>query len=365
MELLAKKTFKFWYGAARPASLGQSLTPYVLGAVLALGALLYQGMQGAAFGYSMQGLVSPQGMALGLVLAVAGFIGVACAHLGLNLLDDYFDYRGGAVAQRKELQEGGMRARMGKCAYLDQGATLNDTRRVAFMFIAVALVLGAFILAIRGWEVLIFAGCALVLGLAYAGPPLRLSYHGLGELVIGVIFGPLVVVASYFVICGHIDPVAVWASIPTGLLALNIVHTHAIMDFEPDKAAKRITFAVLLGSQKTAALFGALFIALAYGVLITGVVLGFLPLLSLLALLTIPMALELVRLVLRYTANPASPFEYRRWMGPMERWDSIVARGVDWFMIRWYLSRNLLMAFVVILAVTGLTPWYVTPFFAG
>ncbi|MDR1082300.1 MAG: prenyltransferase [Coriobacteriales bacterium] len=358
--LLAGKTFKFWYAAARPASLGQSLTPYVLGAVLALGSLLYQGTWSLAFGYGAQGLLSVQGVALGLLLAVAGLIGVACAHLGLNLLDDYFDYRGGAVARRKELQEGGMRARMGKCAYLDQGATLGDTRRVAIMFIAVALVSGGFILAIRGWEVLIFAGCALVLGLAYAGPPLRLSYHGLGEVVIGVIFGPLVVIASYFVICGHIDSVAVWASIPTGLLALNIVHTHAIMDFGPDKAAKRTTLAVLLGSPKTAALFGAIFIGLAYGTVITGVALGFLPVLSLLVLLTIPMAVELVRLVLRYADDPASTFSYRRWMGPMEHWDAIVARGVDWFMIRWYLSRNLLMAFVVILAVAGLTPFYVS-----
>jgi 1,4-dihydroxy-2-naphthoate octaprenyltransferase len=348
--LMAEKTLKFWYGAARPASLGQSLTPYVLGAVLALGTLLYQGTQS---------LVSVWSVGLGLLLAAAGFIGVASAHLGLNLLDDYFDYRGGAVARRKELQDGGMRARMGKCAYLDQGATLEDTRRVAIIFIAVALVLGALVLAIRGWEVLIFAGCALVLGLAYAGPPLRLSYHGLGELVIGVIFGPLVVIASYFVICGHIDSIAVWASIPTGLLALNIVHTHAIMDFGPDKAAKRTTLAVLLGSQKLAAFFGAAFIVLAYGAVVTGVVLGFLPVLSLLVLLTLPMAVELVRLVLRYAADHASTFTYRRWMGPMERWDAIVARGVDWFMIRWYLSRNLLMAFVIILAVTGLTPFYV------
>jgi 1,4-dihydroxy-2-naphthoate octaprenyltransferase len=361
MELLARKTFKFWYGAARPASLGQSLTPYVLGSVLALGTLLHQGILSSTFGYGAQTplLLSVQGVALGLLLAVAGFIGVACAHLGLNLLDDYFDYRGGAVARRKELQEGGMRARMGKCAYLDQGATLGDTRRVAILFIVIALVLGTFILAIRGWEVLIFAGCALVLGLAYAGPPLRLSYHGLGELVIGVIFGPLVVIASYFVICGRVDPLAVWASIPTGLLALNIVHTHAIMDFGPDKAAKRTTLAVLLGSQKTAAFFGAAFIVLAYGAVIAGVVLGFLPLLTLLVLLTLPMAVELVRLVLRYAADPASTFAYRRWMGPMEHWDAIVARGVDWFMIRWYLSRNLLMAFVTILAVAGLTPFYV------
>ncbi|MDR1015840.1 MAG: prenyltransferase [Coriobacteriales bacterium] len=349
MELLAGKKLTFWYAAARPASLGQSLSPYVLGTVLALGAFLSQ---------RAQGLVSEQGLLLGLLLAVAGLAGVAFAHLGLNLFDDYFDYRGGAVARRKELQEGGMRARMGKCAYLEAGVTLDETRRVALLFVAVALVLGLVVLLVRGWEVLVFAGCALVLGLAYAGPPLRLSYHGLGELVIGVIFGPLVVVAAYFVACGRIDPIALWTSVPTGLLALNIVHTHAIMDFEPDKAARRTTLAVALGSRKVAAGISAAIVAGAYGVTVTGVALGYLPLLSLAVLLTVPMAVVLLRRVFAYAAGQDPPFVYRRWMGPMEHWDAIVARGIDWFMSRWYLSRNLLMAFVLVLAVAGLTPLY-------
>jgi 1,4-dihydroxy-2-naphthoate octaprenyltransferase len=297
-------------------------------------------------------------VAISLLLAVAGLVGVAYAHLGLNLFDDYFDYRGGAVARREELQEGGMRSRMGKCAYLKTGVTLSDTRKVAILFLVIASVLGMLVFAIRGWEVLIFAGCAFVLGIAYAGPPLRLSYHGLGELVVGIILGPLVVISAYFVVCGRVDPLAVFVSIPTGLLAMNILNAHATMDFESDKAAHRTTFAVLTGSQKAGAFSSVILVVLSYSVVLVGALLGFLPWLTLAVLFTLPMAIGFSRLLLRYAKDNAAPFVYRRWMGPMEHWDRIVERGTDWFMIRWYLSRNLLMAFVLILTVTGLSPWY-------
>jgi 1,4-dihydroxy-2-naphthoate octaprenyltransferase len=341
--MLAGKSLAFWHSAARPHALGQSLTPYLLGTVLALGAIPHN---------------DPRTVAVSLLVAAAGLVGVAYAHLGLNLFDDYFDYRGGAVARREELIEGGMRSRMGKCAYLKRGVTPHNARNVALLFLGIATVLGALICAVRGWEVLVFAGCALVLGITYAGPPLRLSYHGLGELVVGLIFGPLVVVASYFVVCGRIDPVAVFVSIPTGLLVMNILNAHATMDFMSDKAAHRVTFAVFTGSQMAGALCSVILVALSYAVVLVGVLLGFLPLLALAVLLTLPMAVAFSRLMLRYAKDNNAPFAYRRWMGPMENWERIVERGTDWFMVRWYLSRNLLMAFVLILAITGLTPWY-------
>jgi 1,4-dihydroxy-2-naphthoate octaprenyltransferase len=350
--MLAGRSLTFWHNAARPHALGQSLAPYLLGTVLALGTVTQQGMQGVL------GVLGVQPVAIGLLLAAAGIIGVAYAHLGLNLFDDYFDYRGGAVARREELLEGGMRSRMGKCAYLKTGVTLSDTRKVAILFLAIAGALGLLICAVRGWEVLLFAACALLLGIAYSGPPLRLSYHGLGELVVGIVLGPLVVISAYFVVCGRVDPLAVFVSLPTGLLAMNILNAHAVMDLESDKAANRTTFAVLVGSQKAGALSSVALVVLSYGVVLAGVLLGFLPWMVLLVLLTLPMAVGFFRLMLSYARDNAAPFAYRRWMGPMENWERVVERGTDWFMIRWYLSRNLLMAFVLILAVTGLSPWY-------
>ncbi|MDR3289034.1 MAG: prenyltransferase, partial [Peptococcaceae bacterium] len=294
-----------------------------------------------------------------LLLAVAGMFGVGFAHSGFNLFDDYFDSKNGAVKRRQEMQDGGMRARMGKCSYLAAGGvTLADTRRVATFFIGLGLLLGALILAIRGWEVLLFAGVTLVLGLAYAGSPLRLSYHGLGELLVGVVLGPLVVTAAYFVVCGRIDALAVWVSIPIGLLVANILNAHAIMDFGADKAAGRTTFAILLGSEKAGFAASVVMVVLAYAAVVAGVTLGSLPLFSLAVFLTLPVAMTFIRLLYQYVQGDASALEPRKWMGPFDHWETVKERGTDWFMCRWFLSRNLVMFAVLCLALAGLTPWY-------
>jgi hypothetical protein len=41
--------------------------------------------------------------------------------------------------------------------------------------------------------------------------------------------------------------------------------------------------------------------------------------------------------------------ERRKWYGPMEYWDVYLQKKIDWFMIRWYLSRNLTVAFALCL----------------
>ncbi len=38
-------------------------------------------------------------------------------------------------------------------------------------------------------------------------------------------------------------------------------------------------------------------------------------------------------------------------MGPMEMWDAIKESGIEWFMIRWYLARNLISVFALIVAI--------------
>jgi len=346
--LLAGKGFGFWYKAGRPHALGQSILPYLLGSAIGLSSLLY----------SQASL--PQ-IGVGLLLASLGFCGIVLVHLAMNLFDDYFDMRKGAVATREEMHDGGMRARMGKCFYLKDGSVaLEDVRRIATVFLVIASLLALLILALRGWEILIFAAITLVLGLAYAGPPLRLSYRGFGELAVGIIFGPILVTASSFVVAGTLTSLAFWVAFPIGLLVANIVNTHAIMDFDPDKAADRMTFPILLGSEKAGFIAGVIMVTLAYDIVIAGVLLGQLPLASLGVFLTIPLAISFFRLLWRYIVHKdtEAPFTPRFWLGPFGDWEAIVDSERDWFFSRWKMARNLVMFFTWILALAALTPWY-------
>jgi 1,4-dihydroxy-2-naphthoate octaprenyltransferase len=298
-------------------------------------------------------------------MAVVGFAGVALAHSGLNLFDDYFDSRVGAVKARKEMENGGMRARMGKCTYLDTtNVTLSDTKRIATLFVVFACVLGAAILVFRGWPILIFAAIAFVLGIAYAGPPLRLSYHGLGELVVGFIFGPLVVCAAYFVTAGTLTMQAVYVSIVAGLLVANILNAHAVMDYGPDSAANRKTFSILLGSEHRGFIACVVMVIASYVVVALGIALGVLPIASAIVIVTLPMAVTFVHSLRRYVDDKSAgregaEFVPKAWMGPFGAWPRVQASGIAWFMERWLLARNLTMMMTILLAIASLTPWYV------
>ncbi|MCL2025012.1 MAG: prenyltransferase [Coriobacteriia bacterium] len=350
---MPKQGFGFWFKASRNIALGQSLTPYILGILFAISAWIY-------------GLVPFH--PLGLVLGLLGLVGVGAAHTGVNLLDDYFDYAKGAVAKREELIDGGFRARLQKCAYIESGeATLAETRTMGWVFIAFALACGAVILVLGlvflgyDWRyIAAFAGLGLLLGVMYAGPPLRLSYHGLGEIVIGIVFGALIAVPAYYLCTATISPAIIWASIPCGLLTMSIVNAHAIMDFEPDKAAGRTTLVVLLGSKMAGFWVNVLLLVAAYACIVGGVLTGALPVPTLLVLLTLPVAIGFLRLLHLYVVSPDVEETPKKWMGSFKDWDNYKAAGIEWFMLRWLLARNLLMQFVLLVAVTNLLGfnWY-------
>jgi 1,4-dihydroxy-2-naphthoate octaprenyltransferase len=167
----------------------------------------------------------------------------------------------------------------------------------------------------------------------------------LGEIIIGVVFGPLLMSGVYYSACGRLDPSLPLISIPVGLLVMNIVYAHAIMDVEPDKRVGKMTLAVLAGSAwARLAIFGAALL-IPYALIGAGVATGRLPAADLLVLLTAPMAVALFKLMLQFTTDPAKPVARRFWMGPMSRWEVVQANGIEWFMVRWYLTRNLLMFF--------------------
>ena len=347
-SLLAGQNFQFWYKAARPISFGQSVMPYLLGALLGLSTLIYTDATVGAIAY-------------GLAVGVLGLVGVLFAHAGMNLIDDYFDMKKGAVARREELLDGGFRARLSKCRYLKEGkVTLDDTKRVAITFLSVALALAAIIFALRGWEVLIFAGITLVLGLSYAGPPLRLSYRGFGELVIGFLFGPMLVTAASLLVSGQITPLALFCAIPVGLLVTNIVHTHAVMDYGPDLAAQRKTLPILLGSERAGITVSIIFVLLAHLSLLVGIILGFLPIASLLIVVTYPLSFVFIKLAIDYVNKDVEEFKFtpQKWMGNFGNWEGYKKDGIAWFMARWLAARNLVMQVTLVLAIAAFTPWY-------
>ena len=323
---------RFWFKNARYLALPQSVMPAALAVCMAVNSTDFS-----------------------VLPAMIAIVGVMFGHLGINLLDDYFDFKVKDTSFRDQLAHQGIRARIAKCDYLTSGeTTVRHLIMASIVFCTVALLCGFLIFLQRGMTVFYLALVTAILGFSYSGGPLKFSYRGLGELFIGLIFGPLLMMGVYYAACGVFSWSVLFVSVPVGLLVANIVYTHAIMDYEPDKAVGKMTFAILL-KNKRAMLYCLLFLLILTFVVITvGVAWGYLSPFYLFSLLTIPMAVSLYRLMVEFVRNPNRSFTPRFWMGPMGNWPRFQAIGIDWFMIRWLLARNLLSFFCIILMVVSL-----------
>ena len=326
------KVFIFWWKNARPVALPQSLMPAVLAVCLASGMPDFS-----------------------IYMSVLAVMGVALAHLCSNLLDDYFDYKATDPALRDDLQRKGMRARISKCTYLTSGkTTMKALFTVCCILGMAAATLGVLVFLQRGVVVLYIAAITALLGFSYSGAPLKLSYRGLGEVVIGLVFGPLLMCGVYYAACGMLEWSVLLVSVSVGLLVVNIVYSHSIMDYEPDKSCGKMTFAVLLNSKKRMIITLFIILFAIFSVIVAGVALGYLSKLYLLVLLTLHLAVAQFYLMQQFVKNPQKTFKPRFWMGPMGNWEGIERAGIDWFMIRWLLARNLLSFFCLIIIVITL-----------
>lgn len=329
-----------WLRNARSVSLAQSVLPGVLAVVLALG------NEGFNAFYAL--------------LAVAG---VACAHLGMNLADDYFDYKVDMLSDRDRVIRKGFRAMTLKYPYLTDGRqTLKSLELAIVCFIGLAVVCGAVVFFCRGihggflgpegsWWIPAIGLSAGVLGAFYSGPPLKLAYRGFGEPVIGLIFGPLLMLGVYYSTCGELNMEVLWISLPVGLLVMNILYTHSFIEKDSDAESNKMTLARLIGSYSSNVRAAVVINVLPYLLVVVAVCVGFLHPAYLVLIAVLPRSMWLCRSLAKYAAgNTDVPSMPPFWLGHMPRWEAMDKAGVGWFMMRWLASRNILVAFCIIAA---------------
>jgi 1,4-dihydroxy-2-naphthoate polyprenyltransferase len=224
--------------------------------------------------------------------AVLTVVGASFVQLGLNVANDVFDASLGAddanVTPTK--YSGGSRVIQYGLVTFRQMATL------ATAFYVAAAVVGLVLLALRGSIALLVIGIVgFVVSLAYTAPPLKLVYRGLGEIAVAIGFGPLMLLGAYVVQTGGLlswEPVV--ASIPVALLIALVLYVNEIPDRRGDARAGKRTLPVRFPA-KAVVLGYDVAVAAAYGTVVAGVVAGLLPVTTLLALLSIPLALRVHR----------------------------------------------------------------------
>jgi 1,4-dihydroxy-2-naphthoate octaprenyltransferase len=228
-----------------------------------------------------------------LILTLVGALAI---HAGLNVINDYFDHLSGNDAANPHPTpfSGGSRV-------IQEGiVTARQMLAISVAAFSVGAIIGLFLAATRGWTVLWLGLAGAFFAIFNSAPPFKLSYrgHGLAELGVGLGFGPITVLGSYYVQAQRLSPAALWASIPVAILIVAVLYINEFPDYEADKAVGKRTPVVLLGRER--AVWGYVgLMAANYVAILSGVALKMLPLATLLALVTLPLAYQAVRRALR------------------------------------------------------------------
>jgi len=213
------------------------------------------------------------------------WVGVVIAHVAVNVLNDYFDWKSGLdFRTRRTPFSGGS-------GLLTGG--LLEPKKVYWLglaMLAIDAAIGLYFVLVQGWALLpvILLGGAF----AYFYTP-YLSHWSVGELVAGLGLGSLVVLGAYFVQTGYYSWTVVVASLAPGFLTANLLLLNEFPDLEADKTVGRRNLVMSLGPAGAARFFTILLVC-TYGSVVVGVLTRLMPLGTLVVLLSIPLAYQAV-----------------------------------------------------------------------
>jgi 1,4-dihydroxy-2-naphthoate octaprenyltransferase len=262
-----------WVLAARPKTLPAAVAPVAVGIAVAV-----------------------RDGAFALLPALAALAGALLLQVGVNLANDYFDFRKGVdTAGRK-----------GPLRVTQAGLITPEEVRagMAVVFLLAALV-GVYLIAVGGWPILLVGAASILSALAYSGGPWPLASHALGDVFVFLFFGLAAVCGTYYVQALELTPLAAAAAFPPGLLITAILVVNNLRDIETDGKVGKRTLAVRLGPRGTLGEYAAL-LAAAYLCLPAIWLSGAAGPWVLLPFLTLPMAVPLLRSLQReYRDGPA------------------------------------------------------------
>ena len=207
---------------------------------------------------------------LNLALTFAGMI---FAHLGVNLFNDYHDFRQGADQNNRFRNPFS-----GGSPFLVEGLERPERiRNLALVSLAVAFGCGAALMARVDHGIgpvfwLMLAG--FVGGYGYTGPPLKFAYRGCGEVFIFLDFGVLPVLGVYYVLTGTLSWAPVLVAIPIGCLTTNILWINQFPDYESDRDSGKRTLVVRLGTGRARFGYACLLFLAAFSIVVAPWCLG-------------------------------------------------------------------------------------------
>jgi 1,4-dihydroxy-2-naphthoate polyprenyltransferase len=267
MSATRKRSFtaslKVWFLETRPQFLLLPLTLILLGTAVAW----YDGRVNVGY-------------------AVLALVGLLLCHASVNILNDYFDYTSGVDLKTLKTPFSG-----GSGILPANKLRPKQVLWYGLICFLLAIPIGIYFTVVQGWQLfplLIVAALCIIL---YT--PVILKGH-FPEWSPGLGLGFLPVVGAYFIQTGSYTPAAFLAAVPPGFLVLNLLLLNEFPDAEADTIASKKTLPITAGKRGAAIAYSS-FTVLTYLWIIGVVAAGQMPRIALIALLTLPFAVQGIR----------------------------------------------------------------------
>ena len=220
------RNLKYWITIIRAPFLTATIAPILLGSAIAYN-------QFDTFNWSIFWLV---------------FVGALFAHIGTNVINDYFDHTSRNDEMNKLFSpfNGGSRAI--QSGLITPASTLIVSIISFVITIAIGLELNNIVFGnYFAMSILMYLGLiGVFLGIMYTGF-LRLAYNGFGDLAVFIGFGPLMVYGAAYMQNQTVDPITTLLfSLPVGILIALVLFINCFQDYNADKAANKNSWVVRL-----------------------------------------------------------------------------------------------------------------------
>jgi len=256
---------KMWFLVTRPWSFPMTIISITLGTLLAYCEGIFDG-----------------------VLYVLTLIGTVLAHAGANVINDYYDTKYKVDTVDAPTAKYRMHPVLSGFTSLFKLEIFGST-----MFVA-AFIIGVYLTLVRGPFILLLAILGAILAISYSGIPFKYKYKALGEPAVFLIWGPLMVLGSYYVQTGNISWKVIAASIPLGLLVSAVLLANNIRDMDYDRKVGTKTLPIVVGRSLAFKTYVTLIIA-PYVVTLILSMFKMIPLWSIATIITLPKAINLIK----------------------------------------------------------------------
>jgi 1,4-dihydroxy-2-naphthoate polyprenyltransferase len=216
---------------------------------------------------------------------LAALFGSVLLHTGTNVINEIYDIRQGIdTITSPRASHALLKGRMSE----------RSAFGLAFAAFAVAVLLGVWLIAVRGPVIVALGVAGLAGGYFYTAPPFQYKFHALGVPLVFLLMGPLMVLGGYFAVTGTWSSTALVISIPVGLLVAAILHGNEWRDISEDTRAGILTLSARVGRDWAHLSYVGLVLG-AYIALGLAVTFRLVPAQTLLAIVSLPYLAQVIR----------------------------------------------------------------------